>query len=75
MVFVYLLRGTEAPICHSDLLSREVCCWPGPCIKDVTERLSDLVHPTDYCLLLLFHVGTHDTSEVAVSNLKSIRGD
>jgi len=44
-------------------------------MKDLTKRLPHLVHPTDYCLLLLFHVGTHDTSEVAVSNLKSIRGD
>jgi len=67
-----LLRGTEALICYHGPLSREVCCWPGPCIKDVTERLSDLVHPTDYHLLLLFHIGTTD---IAVSNLKNTKRD
>lgn len=50
------------------MLSREVCCLPGAHIKDVTERLPDLVCSTDY-LLLLFHIGTRDT---AVSNLKNI---
>lgn len=67
-----LLMGTEDPICHPDVLSREICCSSGACIKDVTEMLPDLEHPTDYYLLLLFHVGTSDT---AVRNLKNIKRD
>lgn len=34
-----LLQGTEATICWSDLLSRDVCCLPGICIQDAVERL------------------------------------
>ena len=67
-----LLRGTETSICHPGPLSREVCCLPGAQIRDVTERLPDFVRPTDYYLLLLFHVGTSDT---AVSNMKDSKRD
>lgn len=35
----------------------------------MTERLPNLVHPTDCYSLLLFHVGT----DIAVSNLKNIK--
>ena len=67
-----LLRGTEAPICRPDALSREVCCFPGARIRDVTERLPSLVQSTDYYPLLLFHVGTSDTAR---SSLRTIKKD
>ena len=54
-----LLRGTEAPICRPDIQSREACCLPGTKIRDITERLPQLVKSTDYYPLLLFHVGTN----------------
>ena len=65
-----LLRGIRVPICHPNLLSIEVCCFPGACNRDVIERLPELVHPTDYYPLLLFHIGTSGT---AVNNIKNIR--
>ena len=69
-----LLTGMEAPICQPDALSREVCCLPGACIKDVTKRLLSLVQSRDYypSLLLLFHVGSSDTGG---SSLRSIMKD
>ena len=67
-----LLRGTEAPTCRPDALSREVCCLPGARIRDVTERLPSLVQSTDYSPLLLFHVGTSDTAR---SSLRSTKED
>lgn len=65
------LRGTEAPICHPDPLSREVCCMPGAC-KDEIERLPDPVRPMDFYPLLLFHIVI---SDMTVSNLKNIKWD
>ena len=32
------LRGTEAPICCPDKLSREVCCLLGACVWDIRKR-------------------------------------
>lgn len=42
---------------------------PGAHIRDLTEGLPDLIHPTDP---LLFHIGTSDT---AVSKLNNIKRD
>lgn len=67
-----LLRGTEATIYCPDNFSREICCLPGACISDVTDRLSSLVNPTDYYLLVLFHVGYNDT---LMRQLRSIKKD
>jgi len=58
-----LLRGMEAPTFWPDALCREVCCYLGAHITDVTKRLSSLVQSTDCYPLLLFHVGTNDTQE------------
>jgi len=38
----------------------------------MTERLPDLIHPTDYYPLLLFRLGTSDTT---ISKLKNIKKD
>lgn len=67
-----LLKGTEASICYPYPQSRDVCCFPGAHIKDVTERLPDLVRPTDYYTLLLFPIGTSDTT---ASDLKNVKRD
>jgi len=67
-----LLRGTEAIVCGPDKMSREVCCLPGAKIRDVTERLTRLVKPTDRNPFLLVHVGTNDTAR---HSLQKIRRD
>ncbi|KAK4807100.1 hypothetical protein QYF61_018441 [Mycteria americana] len=67
-----LLRGTEAPICHPDNFSREVCCLPGAHIRNITERLPSLVNPTDYDPLLIFYVGSNDT---VTRQLRTIKRD
>jgi len=65
-----LLRATEAPICHPDALSREVCCLPQAHIRDVTKSLPSLVSSNDYYPLLLFHVGTNDTARKSLRSIK-----
>ena len=45
-----LLRSTEAPICHLDNLSREVCCLPGARILGTSGTLK----LDDYFPLLVF---------------------
>ncbi|KAK4810861.1 hypothetical protein QYF61_008833 [Mycteria americana] len=67
-----LLRGTEGPICHADTSHREVCCLPGARVRDITRKLPSLVEPSDYYLLLLFHVGG---DEVAVCGPREIKRD
>ena len=67
-----LLRGTETPICLLDTLSREVYCLLGACVRDATKRLPSLVPSINYCLLLLFHMGTGDRDG---SGLRSIKKD
>jgi len=65
-----LLRGTEAPICRPNTEARKVCCLPGAKVRDVTERVPQLVKSTDYYPLLLFHVGTNDTASQNVGSIK-----
>jgi len=67
-----LLRGIEAPICRPDREACKVCCLPGAKVRDVAKRVPQLVKSTDYYLLLLFHVGTNDTTSW---NLGSIKED
>lgn len=57
-----LLGGTEVPIYQPDRESQEVCCLPGAKVRDVSERVSQLVKSTDCYPLLLFHVGMNDTT-------------
>uniref|UniRef100_A0A8B9G7H1 Uncharacterized protein n=1 Tax=Amazona collaria TaxID=241587 RepID=A0A8B9G7H1_9PSIT len=66
------LKGTEAPICQPDPVSREVCCLPGAQIRDVAEKLPALVSPTDYYPLLVMHV---DATDIDSSSSKSIKKD
>lgn len=58
--------------CQPDLLTREVCYLPWAWIWDVVESLPKLVQPSDYCPLLLLHVGANDTAR---GNLDSIKRD
>ena len=67
-----LLRGTEAPICCPDNISREVYFLPRARIRDVTERLLSLVKPADYHSFLLFQVRSHD---VAMRRLRNFKRD
>ena len=43
-----LLKGTEGPICHSNLSHRKVCCPPGAWVRDVARNITRLVKPSDY---------------------------
>lgn len=43
-----LLGGTETPICRLDNLSREVCCLPGLCVRDIRKALLQLIKLEDY---------------------------
>lgn len=52
-----MLRGTEAPICCSDNLSREVFCLPGACIRDIKKRISVMIKPDDYYHFPVFQIG------------------
>jgi len=65
-----LLRGTEAPICQPDRESHEVCCLPGAKIRGMAKRVPQLVKSTDYSPLLLFHVGTNDTTSWNLGRIK-----
>ena len=67
-----LLRGAEGPICPPDPLHREVCCLPGARVRDVLDKLPDLVNSSDYYPLLVFQVGS---DEVGRRSPKSIKRD
>ncbi|KAK4808505.1 hypothetical protein QYF61_005822 [Mycteria americana] len=67
-----LLRGTEGPICRMDPPLREACCLPGAWVKDITRILPNLVQPSDYYPLLLFHVGG---DEAATQSPRAIKRD
>uniref|UniRef100_A0A493TN05 SGNH hydrolase-type esterase domain-containing protein n=1 Tax=Anas platyrhynchos platyrhynchos TaxID=8840 RepID=A0A493TN05_ANAPP len=65
-----LLRGTEAPICRPDNLSREVCCLPGGRVRDLRKALPQLIKLDDYCPLVVIQVGSQ---EVAIRKMKNIK--
>jgi len=62
MVGDSLLRGTKAPICRPDREACEVCCLPGAKVRDVAERVLQLLKSTDCYPLLLSHIGTNNTA-------------
>lgn len=49
----FLLRGTDEPIYWSDPTCREVCCFPGACVRDIAKKLPGLLRPSDYYPLLI----------------------
>lgn len=49
-----LLKGTEGPICQPDPAHREICCFPGPWVRDFAKKVTHLVWPTDYYPVLVF---------------------
>lgn len=61
------MECTEAPICHPDPISRQVCCVPGALIRDAAERLPDCCYA-----LLVVHMAV---SDIESSSLKSIKKD
>lgn len=67
-----MLGGTEAPICHPNNLSREVCSLPGASILDIKKSLTDLIKPYDYYLFLVLQAVSH---KVATWKLKNILKD
>ena len=67
-----MLRGTEAPICCLDNLSKEVCCLPGANICDIRKRIPGMIKLNHYCALLAFQGGSH---EAVTRKLKNIKRD
>lgn len=65
------VKETEAPTCRPNPLFREVCCFPGVQIRDITSKFMSLVQLSDYCRLLLFQTGTISVT----ASLKSIKRD
>lgn len=65
-----LLHGTERLICHPDRQSCEVCCLLWAKVRDVAERVPQLVRSTDFYPMLLFHVRTHDTASQNLGRIK-----
>ena len=70
MVGDSLLRGTEGPVCRPDLSCREVCCLPGAWVRDITRKLPELVHPTDYDPLLIVQVGSDEITQGSLQTMK-----
>lgn len=48
------LKGKEGLFCCPDLTS-EVCCLPVAWLRDIAQKVTHLVCPSDYYLLLLFY--------------------
>jgi len=69
-----LLKGTEGPICRPDPFCREVCCLPGAWVRGVARKLSDLVCPSDYYLLLVMQVGGDEIAERSPKAIKRALG-
>ena len=65
-----LLRGTEDPICRPDRTRREVFCLPGARVRDIARKLPNLVHPSDYYLLLIVQAGSDDIEERSLKTIK-----
>ena len=65
-----LLRGKKGPICRPDLSRREVCCLPGAQVRDITRKLPELVHPTDYYPLLIVQVGSDEIAQRSLQTMK-----
>ena len=69
-----LLRGTEGPMCRADPPLRQVCCFPGAQVKDITRKLPSLVRPSDYYPLLLFHVGGNEAAMHSPRAIQRLQG-
>lgn len=68
-----MLKGTEAPHCQPDRKSREVCCFPGAKIQDITKRGPELVKNTYYYPLLLLYVGMNGSGSWNVGRIKDYK--
>lgn len=65
------LTEIEAPICHPDNVSREVCCLPAwSPIHNNAKRLRSLGKLGDHHSFLLFHIGTTEAKTRRLRNIK-----
>jgi len=55
-----LLWGTEAPICHTDNFSRDICCLSGAHISDNKKRWLYLTEQDYSCPVFLIQVGSQE---------------
>lgn len=61
---------TEPLICCLDNLSREVCCVPVECVRDIRKALPQLIKLEDYYLFIVIQAGSWDTAMRKVKNVK-----
>lgn len=65
-----LLTGsTEAPVCHPDNLSSEVCCLPGAQVRGIRKVLPQLIKPEDYPYIVI-QTGSRDAAVMKLKNVK-----
>lgn len=57
-----VLRGTQELNCCSDRELWELCCLLGAKVRDVVQRVPQLVKSTNFSPLLPFHVGINNTA-------------
>lgn len=67
-----LLRGMKGPVCQPDTTCREVCCFPGACVRDISMKLPGLICSSDYYPLLIVQASSN---EVAERSLKMVKED
>lgn len=66
-----LLWGTETSICWPVIMSQELCCLPGACIQDITEKVAEAHPSSDHYPMLLRHMGTNDSARYGPEQISS----
>lgn len=67
-----LTGGTKAPIFCPDNFSREVCCLPGVCLRDIRKILPQLIKPEDYYSFIDIQAGTRNAAMRKLKNIKKM---
>jgi len=57
-------------MCRADPPLRQVCCFPGAQVKDITRKLPSLVRPSDCYPLLPFRVGGDEATACCPTVIK-----
>ena len=65
-----LLRRAEGPVCWPDPIRREVCCFPGARIRDISRKCPGLIHPSDYYPLLIVQAGSDEVTDRSLRTIK-----
>lgn len=60
---------TEPLICCLDNLSREVCCVPVECVRDIRKALPQLIKLEGYYLFTFIQAGSQDAATRKLKNI------